>query len=122
MVPGRWGSSELLSRDGGSGEGLGLWLDLLCAVKHRPKGKGRSEVTGLPLRPQASPLNCSKNGDSNPMKGLDYSPSGWEVGWQRRGLQGKQIVWGSSSLHLWEPCCKMVIGNISMGDSEDRAR
>ena len=63
MVPGRWGSSELLSRDGGSGEGLGLWLDLLCAVKHRPKGKGRSEVTGLPLRPQASPLNCSKNGD-----------------------------------------------------------
>ena len=57
---------------------------------------------------------------SNPIKGLDYSP-GWEVGWQRRGLHGKQIVWGNS-LHLWEPCCKMVIGNISMGDSEDRVR
>lgn len=55
MIPGRWGSSELPSRDGSSGEGLGLWLDLLCAVKHRPKGKGRSEVTGLLLYHQPSP-------------------------------------------------------------------
>lgn len=57
----RWGSPEPILGMGGSDEGLGLWLDLLCAVKHRPKAD-ESEVTGLPSVPSLPP-ELLKNGD-----------------------------------------------------------